>query len=100
DGIRDPLVTGVQTCALPISALVDDLLLSPRALPQASNEAAPLAQNTFSPRCCSSERQRSKTPLGHRLESLRSVKWPVAARAGKEIGRASCRERGEGRGCA
>src|SRR5207247_8357017 len=27
DGIRDPLVTGVQTCALPIYALLDILVL-------------------------------------------------------------------------
>jgi len=36
------------------------------------------------PRCCSSERQRSKLRWAHRLESLCSIKWLVAALAGEE----------------
>src|SRR5258708_24318032 len=36
DGIRDDLVTGVQTCALPISNLVDKVVILP--LPLAEEE--------------------------------------------------------------
>src|SRR5207247_7661735 len=36
DGIRDPLVTGVQTCALPISAYaqLSGMMVSPHAYPE------------------------------------------------------------------
>src|SRR3712207_9010151 len=42
DGIRDIGVTGVQTCALPISKILVDLTLSDRrAIDRALNEHAP-----------------------------------------------------------
>src|SRR5207247_5049052 len=50
DGIRDPLVTGVQTCALPISAKSKSAAcapLPPAAAPsQAGDNAAPPARTT------------------------------------------------------
>src|SRR5438105_10477491 len=78
DGIRDPLVTGVQTCALPISSAA--------------------------PGCCVVTCRVSKTGTPSRLSkrSPRSQKpwtsrWRTFSRAQKrpatEIGRASCRER-------
>src|SRR5207244_9833941 len=77
DGIRDDLVTGVQTCALPIFR----------------SDAVPCR--------CSSEsggpRHRGRAGHGTRLVSVvaawsrsRRRPWPAA---GQEIGIASCRER-------
>src|SRR5207247_3626771 len=82
DGIRDPLVTGVQTCALPISAR-----------PTAS--ASPSRSRTCRS-CPCTFRRTSAAP--------RSGTWSSAVRRSgisaspPEIGRASCRERGEGGG--
>src|SRR5437879_13875669 len=64
DGIRDTSVTGVQTCALPISPVRRELLLRPRE-PGGRADGVVVAH------------------LGH---SLRVEEF--------EIGRASCRERG------
>src|SRR3546814_9248462 len=60
---RCALVTGVQTCALPISCTLDQKLLAPRA---ATTEVTSIL-SLFRPKC------------------LGVVSW--------EIGRASCRER-------
>src|SRR5207244_10186316 len=75
DGIRDDLVTGVQTCALPIFCR---------------------------PRCCAS----CKTSVSNASAATRPCRctcafWPPAITTWRsswpkdEIGRASCRERGE-----
>src|SRR5438034_11024538 len=69
DGIRDHCVTGVQTCALPICELRRRLPAVDRdvAVPDVDRDDEPLAELA---RCSSDE-------------------------CGGEIGRASCRERGE-----
>src|SRR2546429_1226664 len=80
DGIRDVAVTGVQTCALPISGLV----VQPRQHPW---------------RLCVillGERRNKKmeptAPLAGHIES-RGSEWGYMQREQNEIGRASCRER-------
>src|SRR5205823_8437634 len=95
DGIRDKLVTGVQTCALPIS--IPKLPPPPRT-----------AQNRSG---CSSSAARMSEPLASRIRTDRRLsdvrpqrrlsqpKPPPSVRPAK-IGRASCRERGEEAGAA
>src|SRR5258708_9678560 len=81
DGIRDDLVTGVQTCALPISRDGDDLAARASGVGQAGGADRSWASRSSNP----AKLRRQKHPdLAHR------------ARAGAprhEIGRASCRER-------
>src|SRR5207244_9793966 len=72
DGIRDDLVTGVQTCALPISMRARE-----RGRARRSRGPAPRAATG---RGCNSRAQR-------RAQEGASKPCP-------EIGRASCRERG------
>src|SRR5207247_4277726 len=73
DGIRDPLVTGVQTCALPIStATSDDTTISVVSTP-----APAVAVSVGTAKL--GARNRSKRP----------------PRPAYQIGRASCRERVE-----
>src|SRR2546430_4380251 len=75
DGIRDLTVTGVQTCALPISIGVP-----PRS-----------AKRRFAgARCATQRRRRTGREPPRRTESHRSP-WSRTSRS--EIGRASCRER-------
>src|SRR4051794_41313390 len=76
DGIRSGRVTGVQTCPLPISL--------PPALRPGEPEAVPLAATARLP-----------APLNAEGEAE-----AVAATGSVEIGRAWCRERGEGFGGA
>src|SRR5690606_39380291 len=79
DGIRDFHVTGVQTCALPISQLITSELLvsSLPAAEVAAVSAAPAAPlPSVPPR---------KTAV---------VTRPSSTPRATEIGRASCRERG------
>src|SRR5690625_6908426 len=75
DGIRDGHVTGVQTCALPISEEIRSL-------------TGDLDLVTF----------------GQRLRHLRKARGltlsDLGERVGREIGRASCREREKRRGAA
>src|SRR5437773_4268264 len=78
DGIRDRDVTGVQTCALPISIPA----WPPRTEPPSSGSAATRSTGRARPATAP-----TRTPA-------RSRSW----RGGCEIGRASCRERGEGGG--
>src|SRR5207247_2831694 len=80
DGIRDPLVTGVQTCALPISG----------AAPSPSAPRRPRAGR--SPPPPSGRRRRTGRARARRPSWCRNNRRP------DEIGRASCREREEGRG--
>src|SRR2546430_5978497 len=81
DGIRDLTVTGVQTCALPISAAVNENW-SAAGIPCVSQIVCPtfkFHQRSGSSKC------RAQT------QNTRNTK-PAASIAGK-IGRASCRER-------
>src|SRR5688500_19653873 len=73
DGIRDYKVTGVQTCALPISlAFVDTEV----PLPHAQFMLAPKVEARL-------------------LQELDVRKHERVLEVGAEIGRASCRERGQ-----
>src|SRR5262249_59611968 len=79
DGIRDWSVTGVQTCALPISehrAEATSARSAGRAFPYPPRPC----------RDCLSNRSPDRGPSGTRRQS---------GRDGREIGRASCRERVE-----
>src|SRR5207244_10323966 len=76
DGIRDDLVTGVQTCALPIYATRGDVL---QALP---GDLRLLATVRFS------------VQSWHPQVRIRRVR-STHGEGGGEIGRASCRERVE-----
>src|SRR5207245_7406962 len=84
DGIRDATVTGVQTCALPISldGTHGDPVLVHESHPAQTERLAALAR-----------------PRAHEYDSCtRRVRGPqLAGAAGvvEEIGRASCRERAE-----
>src|SRR2546429_157339 len=81
DGIRDVAVTGVQTCALPISVALAALLetLAERAEFQAAEAA--------------DERYR----LAEQFPTTMQAGWLIAGRGrlrlAEQIGRASCRER-------
>src|SRR5207244_6420576 len=81
DGIRDDLVTGVQTCALPISAL--DLCKS-----VAARQVDALEGHRFRDQA---ENERHDRFAGLLLRQLRARL--VFFRRLAEIGRASCRER-------
>src|SRR5690606_39515382 len=89
DGIRDFHVTGVQRCALPISA-VAELMVDP--LPQALALTAiviTFALTTF----LLALAFRSWVLLGHDEVQDDVEDRRVAVREAREIGRASCRER-------
>src|SRR5207247_7835353 len=82
DGIRDPLVTGVQTCALPISCVaVWGLKPAWATRPPAFSCQAGLARPSVNGKPRDAARP---SPAG-------AGAWSV-----QEIGRASCRERGRG----
>src|SRR5207247_7540088 len=90
DGIRDPLVTGVQTCALPICTEVRFARAQPgRALSRRAERA--------------SEPDLGTSGNGGRLRRCpgRAEMGTTPRRAqGSKIGRASCRERVELTGVA
>src|SRR5207247_5744095 len=91
DGIRDPLVTGVQTCALPISAGDRRLLQDAYRL---------LYRSGLSPqRAVERIRQElpAAGPVTALLDFLAGARRGIcgAAQRGSKIGRASCRERGQ-----
>src|SRR5207248_7181281 len=96
DGIRDRTVTGVQTCALPISrtsawAMVSLMVFM--RLPQESCE-------TLSAQAAPAIREEAE-PIRHLLHGSLISDAPLEPRLGgiredAEIGRASCRERVEG----
>src|SRR2546430_9553713 len=79
DGIRDLTVTGVQTCALPIS---DARLVA--ALGRAGALSGPASTRCYSQRTC---------PQTSFLRSLGCDRRGANDVAAGEIGRASCRER-------
>src|SRR5438105_14464163 len=87
DGIRVPLVTGVQTCALPIWAwrkAAAAVVVSTAAAPPAS---APVPASASRPRCaCRSEERRVGKECG-----ARRAPWDENRK--EEVGR-----RGRGRG--
>src|SRR5687768_18105008 len=81
DGIRDVAVTGVQTCALPISPPFAQPTLP--STPRARNKVAACAHPRVCPhRCFTPASTQSQKP--HRS---------IPCREEMEIGRASCRER-------
>src|SRR2546429_4806953 len=80
DGIRDVAVTGVQTCALPISPSVSNLF--DRDIAKGRGLANP-------ERCRSRASGSTVVPD----PSLNPVKNALALFFDKQIGRASCRER-------
>src|SRR5699024_11957759 len=82
DGIRDRNVTGVQTCALPIfSGLVPGAKGNPVAAPSSRRNQA---------RESSAPGVAEMRVLGVRVRPSPS---PSVSSCGREIGRASCRER-------
>src|SRR5206468_7657807 len=92
DGIRDLIVTGVQTCALPIFPAIDDLrnLLS---IGEVTVQLAPakwIAENTAK---FYAGKEESIVDIIQQLESDTTI----GGRRGEtsKIGRASCRERGQ-----
>src|SRR5205085_9240944 len=93
DGIRYLTVTGVQTCALPISL--------PPPQPPSGPPAGPGARRPGGPRRSRAPRRvapRPRTPggVGPALRVRRGGRPHVDVRSGPpEIGRASCRERVE-----
>src|SRR5437762_10529194 len=80
DGIRDTSVTGVQTCALPISCDVIDLSAPSVNSPDQPNRRR-LMQGEFD--------MTDATKIAHRYIELWNEKLPSR----RQIGRASCRER-------
>src|SRR5262249_59514529 len=86
DGIRGWSVTGVQTCALPISS--PPSAAGPNAqTPRASSRAAAW------PRYAANAAKSSRSPSSHSARR-------AAGTGTQEIGRASCREREESAGGA
>src|SRR2546421_7821942 len=81
DGIRDLIVTGVQTCALPIFHQRARVLAAMTRMHAITPEERAEAERTplEAPGDASTERQATVS---------------AAAQGAKEIGRASCRERG------
>src|SRR5438105_11419056 len=81
DGIRDPLVTGVQTCALPI--------YTARPLAPVIPIAAPIPHVDWA-----AHRAVYRSDLIVREDApYRTLEDTFGGRAGWKIGRASCRER-------
>src|SRR5207244_7711348 len=90
DGIRDDLVTGVQTCALPISG--DYTPPAPPAGPPPPGDGGggPVPRPPCPPVCTSTTR--AATQSGDQGPLPRVDYWAIW---NEQIGRASCRERGE-----
>src|SRR3712207_7027623 len=80
DGIRDIGVTGVQTCALPISSPMR-MFIDGRPVEASTGEATPVVNPA-------TEEVIAEVPKG----TVQDVDRAVEA-ADREIGRASCRER-------
>src|SRR5205823_8860321 len=84
DGIRDKLVTGVQTCALPIFAGAG-----------AEGSHAALRAGQHADRADDDRRERLDDVYLGRRESQAAESGAESAGRGRKIGRASCRERVE-----
>src|SRR5207244_5280369 len=98
DGIRDDLVTGVQTCALPISAAAGSVS---REMTEPPPRAHLWAWRNEPLRARPRWSQGWVTALGCAVITFGIGGAARAARQpGEEIGRASCRERGRKSGAA
>src|SRR5207253_7643479 len=94
DGIRDGHVTGVQTCALPISVIAIDIPLPGATFFGADNYRAGRIAGDAAARWIR-EYWNGKLDKLVCLEQPESGPVPAARIQGQiEIGRASCRERG------
>src|SRR5207247_5768204 len=93
DGIRDPLVTGVQTCALPIYPPGDATALARGAAHMALDRRyrAQVLDRAVRPHVRPAVEERRARPAG---AQDRPSLGDQPRRAGGQIGRASCRERG------
>src|SRR2546425_12783564 len=97
DGIRDKLVTGVQTCALPIS-LVTTKADGIRSQCRKSGSSAPFNTlgacliNTIPPLIDSSHSLLLPFPAASTTQPPTATPAPAASGT-RQIGRASCRER-------
>src|SRR5947208_5345652 len=80
DGIRDDLVTGVQTCALPICYLVNVSFSSSR--PDLAMKVANTAADAY-----------IVAEMDGKYQNLRQASDWLQERYHTQIGRASCRER-------
>src|SRR5690606_40556988 len=87
DGIRDFHVTGVQTCALPISEL--------RAASAMAGSDSPLVGRVERLLDADPKKKPSRFVRWMRVPLCASLLLAVALLAPEEIGRASCRERVE-----
>src|SRR5687768_8309858 len=89
DGIRDVAVTGVQTCALPISARAASSSRSPCSAARARRRSPrkPSCRSADGPSGCGTERRACRP-------SCRAGTGPAARSSARaKIGRATCRER-------
>src|SRR5207245_4141823 len=95
DGIRDATVTGVQTCALPISRYRQQSGLDPS---QTVQEAALSAHPAVTRLILDLFRVRFDPAVKASVDQRQERAAAVAAEIEEEIGRAAGREREEGRG--
>src|SRR5205807_7698793 len=95
DGIRDYKVTGVQTCALPISQCTTGHKAFPIPNQTLNESGKRRAFGSSARRACRSFQIR--TGVAGALFGTKAWGWIVEGRSAKsrEIGRASCRERVE-----
>src|SRR5207247_4196697 len=93
DGIRDPLVTGVQTCALPISPVIT-VTEAPSC---SAGVSVRVAVTTTGSACLTSCACAVLTMTASTTTAIHDVQGMPDSffRERVEIGRASCRERGE-----
>src|SRR5690606_39420223 len=94
DGIRDVHVTGVQTCALPISLvlLVAALGAAGLTLTQSVQTVAGMAVRTFTNLSYAEITERSAPS---QLAVIHQTAGPVLIPIMLELGRAACRDRGQ-----
>src|SRR5699024_11324987 len=91
DGIRDRNVTGVQTCALPISEKAAPAPEAPKKA-EAAQEAPKKAPAKKAP----AKKPAAKKAAPKKAEPVKEApKAETPAPAEEKIGRASCRERGK-----
>src|SRR5690606_39976016 len=92
DGIRDFHVTGVQTCALPISGRAGSASAPQWLQPSSSSRAAWLWGSALSRRFVFVAVFMNSTVLIRNLQSVRRRSAEVRVAHRPQIGRASCRE--------
>ena len=86
DGIRDRLVTGVQTCALPISSELIARITEP-------DEEERMPPKSKGPRLSPTEIDLLKRWVAQGGNYARHWSYEIPTRPALQIGRASCRER-------